>query len=227
MLIADDHELIRFGLVAELRAVDPEARLLEASDHAQVHALLAIHGDIGLILLDLYMPGGDGFELVSQICNQFPEVPVIVVSGSERLTDMRKVIDRGASGYVPKSKTRSVIGAAIRLVLAGGIYIPECLLHPCPAASEELPDPTLLPMPDSVDGAPFAGFTYRQVEVLKLLCKGHSNKSIARELAISTHTVKVHIASVLKLLQVENRTAAAVAARRLGLCGDRGPSSSG
>ncbi|MGF1644731.1 MAG: response regulator [Thiotrichales bacterium] len=219
MLIADDHELIRFGLVAELRALDPKVRPLEASDHAQVQSILETHRDIDLILLDLYMPGGDGFELLSWVCDRNPELSVIVISGSERPADMRKAIDRGASGYIPKSKARSVIVGAIRLVLSGGVYIPECLLHPASEVeSHAAPELSVETEPEVVDGAAPGGFTQRQVEVLKLLCKGYSNKAIARELKITTHTVKIHVATVLKLLQVDNRTAAAMAARQLGFC---------
>ena len=123
---------------------------------------------------------------------------------------MRKALDLGAAGYIPKSAGMGVMLSALRLVLAGGIYVPPNLLH-----TQAAPDPA------SVTEAAAAlspdGLTGRQREVLRLLGEGKANKEIARELDLSENTVKIHVAAVLKALGVNNRTKAAMVARRLGM----------
>ncbi|HFD87021.1 MAG TPA: response regulator transcription factor [Gammaproteobacteria bacterium] len=210
-LVADDHGLIREGLKLQLQALEPDAEVFEAASFEEVNAQIAAIDEVDLLLLDLGMPGGDGMRSLSQLCNRYPEMPIVVVSGAEQREVIEKAIDLGAAGYIPKSMAMNVMMNAIRLVLSGGVYLPENLLRGTPsndespmARAEEAPEP----------------LTQRQVDVLCLMCEGLANKEIARELGISPHTVKIHVAAVLKALHVDNRTQATRKADRYQLCAD-------
>lgn len=212
ILIADDHPLIRDSLSQAVRELDGDAETFQASTAAEVQALLEANPDTELLLLDLIMPGSDGFNLLESVCRDFPEVKVVVLSASEDPGHMRKSLDAGASGFVPKSSRRSITLSALRLVIDGGVYVPPELLSPQATA----PTPTL---PTDIQPS-FAGITPRQQTVLRLLTDGKSNKEIARSLNLSEHTVKIHVASILRSLGVSNRTQAAMIARRKGLAND-------
>lgn len=210
LLVADDHVLLRDGMIAALSALaGPDAIYLEATDAAQVLRLVAEHPDLDLILLDLFMPGANGFELLSQVCALVPGTPVVIVSASEEIARMRKSFDCGASGFVVKSAGRELLLSAVRLVLAGGVYLPSELLRTGTAHPSSPPEqpPSTSPMM----------LTARQQEVLALLEQGQSNKQIARALGLSHHTVKIHVAAILRKLEACNRTQAAGLARRAEL----------
>jgi DNA-binding NarL/FixJ family response regulator len=167
---------------------------------------LATHCDLDLILLDLFMPGANGFELLSQVCGSATAAPLVVLSGSEDVAHMRKALDCGAAGFIPKSAPRAVMLSALRLVLAGGVYLPpELMQAPPPSAARNA-------APDNL-----GALTERQREVLMRLSQGLSNKQIARDLGLSENTVKVHVAAILRALGASNRTEAALQARALGI----------
>ncbi|NCA69197.1 MAG: response regulator transcription factor [Sphingobacteriia bacterium] len=213
LLVADDHVLLRDGMIAALAELaGPDARYLEATDAAQVLRLIGEHPDLDLILLDLMMPGANGFELLSRVCTTLPAVPVVVISASEDPAWMRKSFDCGASGFIVKSAGRELMLSAVRLVLAGGVYMPPELVLTQPARAEGAAVEVSRPMSTSAS-AP-ASLTPRQREVLELLENGHSNKQIARILGLSQHTVKIHVAAILRKLDAANRTAAVALARR-------------
>lgn len=203
ILVADDHALVREGLVHTLRELDPAAEIVEADSASAVHAALAGGPGFDLALLDLFMPGVEGFDLFAAVCDRFPELPVVVLSASEEPAHVRKAIDCGASGYVPKSSGRDVMLSALRLVLAGGLYLP-------PATLAGGDDAAAVPAPAQ---QLLGSLTPRQREVLRLLGAGLSNKEIARRLGLSENTVKIHVTAILRSLQVSNRTAAVVLAR--------------
>jgi DNA-binding NarL/FixJ family response regulator len=214
ILIADDHELIRQGLRQTLQSGALDAEVLEARSAQETLAAIASHRDLDLVLLDLFMPGTGEFELLERLCSELPELPLVVLSGSRNPSHMRHCIDAGAAGFIPKSAGAEVMLKAIDLVLAGGLYIPPELLQPG-GETEELP-PELQPMgglpteiPDSL--------TQRQVDVLRLLGDGLSNKRIARELGLSENTVKIHVTAILRALQLDNRTQAGIVAQKMGL----------
>lgn len=214
ILIADDHALVREGLKTVLQQFAPDTRVLEAGDGAELLHQLAAHTPVDIALLDLYMPGGDGFDLVGRVCDRYPAMPVIVLSASDRPADMRKALDRGASGFIPKSTSQDVMLSAIKLVLSGGVYIPPDLLKGDSEVREQFaPLGPNQPLPDGS----LNHLTERQRQVLGLLAKGKQNKLIARELGLSEHTVKIHVTAILKALGVANRTQAVLAAQRLGL----------
>lgn len=209
LLVADDHVLLRDGMIAALAELaGPDAIYLEATDAAQVLRLVAEHPDLDLILLDLFMPGANGFELLSQVCALVPDTPVVIVSASEEIARMRQSFDCGAAGFVVKSAGRELLLSAVRLVLAGGVYLPPELLRTGTAHTAGPEDhPSTAPM----------ALTARQQEVLALLEQGQSNKQIARALGLSHHTVKIHVAAILRKLEASNRTQAVGLARRAEL----------
>lgn len=198
ILVCDDHTLFREGLELVLAQLDPEAELLGVGNAEDALACIREQGgDLDLVLLDLALPGMDGFQALESIRNEFPAVPTVVVSASERASDARKAIDGGAAGFIPKSTRGKVLVGALQLVLAGGIYAPPELMETAAAATIAL--------------------TPRQEEVLRLLARGLTNKDIARVLGIAEGTVKTHVLRIYEVLEVTNRTEAAMRMRELGL----------
>lgn len=216
ILVADDHELIREGLKGALAGRYPEAEILTADDANSVREHLGSHPGLTLAVLDLKMPGSDGFTLLAEVLHRQPSINAVVVSASEDTGDMVKAIDCGAVGYLTKSMTRNIMMTAIELVMAGGVYLPPALMKP----NVQLPDAST-----RASGADeivqlaqrVARLTDRQRDVLRYICLGKPNRAIAEELNISLHTVKNHVAGVLKALEVKNRTAAAMVAEQLGI----------
>lgn len=206
ILIADDHALIRDGIRGQLRGLGSEVTTVEARDWTETLAAAAAHPDLELALVDLRMPGKEGFAALAELLRTNPSLPVLVLSASEDVRDMRAVLRLGAMGYVSKSEPAAIMLDAIRLVLDGGVYVPPALAGPGfdGQVVSHQPDPAL-------------GLTARQLEVLRLIVEGKSNKEIARVLHLAHATVKVHLAAIFRALEVENRTQAAIAAERLGL----------
>ena len=205
ILIADDHALFREGMRHVLVQLGEDTAIIEAGDYAEVVQQAQAHRDIGLALLDLHMPGKDGFAALDTLSRQFPMLPIVVLSASENRADMQRALDAGAMGFIHKAATAPVMLSALRLVLSGGIYVPPALVQ----TGAEMPSPA----PSS--GA--ASLTPRQLDVLKHVIEGRANKVIAAELGLTEATVKAHITAVFKALKVTNRTQAALAAERLGI----------
>jgi DNA-binding NarL/FixJ family response regulator len=201
IVIADDHVLVRSGMVQLLRELAEHTSVHEAADFPEALALISAHPDCDL---DLNMPGMSGFEALNQFAQRAPTVPVVILSGSENADDMQRALDHGAMGYIPKSESAPVILNALRLVLAGSIYVPPALVrnHRNPAVSNPPGVPALTP---------------RQLDVLAHVIEGKSNKEIARSLGLSEATVKAHVGSIFKTLNVSNRTQAARAAESYDL----------
>jgi len=206
ILIADDHDLVREGLKHTLSRLPARTSFAEAGDAGEVREVLSGSPSVDLVMLDLHMPGANGLELLTSICNEHPDIPVVILSAVEEPHVMQRTIDRGAVGFIPKSAANEVLVSAIQLVLAGGVYIPTGILNKQPGATE--------PIPGTVDSLQVPlQLTDRQMDVLHLLSNGESNKAIARKLGLSEHTVKIHISAIFKTLGVNNRTAAALAYR--------------
>lgn len=207
ILLADDHTLFRAGMRHVLAQLTQEVEIIEAADCEQALQAVASQDDVSLVLLDLHMPGRDGFAALEVFARQYPALPIVVLSASEDRADMRRALDGGAMGFIPKSATAPVLVNALQLVLAGGMYIPPALLQaPLPKESSEAAHTTQA-----------LGLTPRQLDVLALVIEGLSNKVIAAELEVSEATVKAHITAVFKALKVSNRTQAALAMERMGL----------
>ncbi len=215
ILVADDHELIREGLGRALASLADDTEIVQAKDRATVLEQLERHNNIDIILIDLFMPGAKGFDLLITVSNTYSHIPVIVISGSEEPRNMRKSIDNGASGFIPKSATTEIMLSAIKLVYSGGVYIPPGMLIPIQNKRKE-ENGTNVSLIDETRDAAYK-LTKRQKEVLDLMARGMSNKEIARALDISEHTVKIHVTAILKLLNAENRTEAVVMAHNAGI----------
>lgn len=208
IVIADDHVLIREGLQRALTSLDDDIETVQACDRPTLLEQLNQHNDIKIILMDLFMPGANGFELLNYVCTTYAHIPVIVISGAEEPHNMRKAIDNGASGFIPKSASTEIMLSAIKLVSNGGVYIPPDMLKPVKKNHVSMIDETR-------DAA--VKLTRRQKEVLELMARGMSNKEVARALEISEHTIKIHVTAILKLLNAENRTEAVVMAHNAGI----------
>jgi DNA-binding NarL/FixJ family response regulator len=202
ILLADDHALFRAGLRHLLTNFGDRLQIEEAYDYDNTAARLSELDDLDLLLLDLNMPGMRGISAVEELRALAPDVPIIVISVRETAEDVRKAIDAGAMGYIPKSSTPEVMMSALQLVLSGGIYLPPHLLQELPAAE------------NGSDGSDdqLARLTPRQRDVLRLLAKGQSNKQIADVLGLAPGTVKIHISRILRAFKVQNRTQAVIAA---------------
>jgi DNA-binding NarL/FixJ family response regulator len=200
--LADDHPIVRAALKAALFGLGDGTRFVEASDAASALAMVERQPDIDLLLMDLHMPGADGTATVRAIRERMPQLPVAVVSADEDTATVSELLRMGVCGFIPKSDSASVIVSAVRLILAGGTYVPPRLVDA--ASAQRL---------DYVANGARLGLTARQLDVLRLLGQGLSNKLIARELGITEGTVKVHLLAVFRALNVRNRTAAVIAAR--------------
>jgi DNA-binding NarL/FixJ family response regulator len=214
-LIADDHNLIREGIKLLLNRLRESVEVLEADNFDDARKIVAANPDLDLIIMDLFMPGMTGPQGVSIIRNSAPAVPVIVLSMSEDPAHMRDALKFGANGYVPKTSKNGILSNAINLVLDGGIYIPPEMLGGIADTG----------MYDAIAGnnSKKPALTDRQMEVLKLLAQGRTNKDIARILDISDTTVKSHTATIFRLLGAKNRTQAVHYAQRFKLILDDKP----
>ena len=210
ILIADDHPLFRDALKRAVSRVLPEANLLEADSVARLLELAAAHPGADLLLLDLNMPGAQGFNALVHIRGQYPQLPVVVVSAREETAIMHRAIGYGASGFIPKSASLEVIADALGQVMEGQVWLPADVDSDAPGTvgQEEL-------------AARIAGLTPQQFRVMAMLGEGLLNKQIAWEMGVSEATVKAHMTAVMRKLGVSNRTQVLVLTRQLEL--DPGP----
>lgn len=203
ILLIDDHTLFREGLVHVLHALEEEVRILEAADYERALQHAREQPDIDLVLLDLGLPGRDGFSVLDTFAEHYPAMPVVILSASNERSDIQRTLDAGAMGYIPKDTPGAVMLNALRLVLSGGVYVPRNLATLAKEVAE--------------DEQHAGSLTRRQLQVLALLSQGFSNKQIGNELQLAEATVKMHVTSIMKVLGVTNRTQAAMAAEKLGL----------
>jgi DNA-binding NarL/FixJ family response regulator len=213
ILVVDDHPLILEALHHVLRALDSEATILDARTAADGRRLVDEHPDARLLILDLSLPGADGFSLLHELRAAHPEIPVVVLSASDQREDIMRAIDLGAMGYIPKSASSLVMLQALRLVLSGGVYLPSVAL----AMREASPVEPLRAVEGARTTPRELGLTARQAQVLALILQGKPNKVICRELGLAEGTVKIHVAAILRALNVSTRTQAVIEASRLGL----------
>lgn len=206
ILIGDDHLLFREGLRRLLEQLHSDATFVEAGTFGEVVEQCRSGGSFDVVLMDLHMPAWPGFDGLREVQSLQPGVPVVVISASESLADIRGALDHGATGYIPKSSSVKVMMGALNLVFSGGIYVPPGALS---AATEAAPRRRSLDIGDRSSGY---GLTQRQREVLECLRAGKSNKQIAYELGLSEGTVKIHVTAIFKSLGVKNRTQAVIAA---------------
>lgn len=214
ILIADDHRLVIEAVKVKLAELGPDVEFRTALRVEDLQHEAA--DDLDLALIDLTMPGADGYSHIAELRERLPALPIIVLSGVEDPDVMRAAIDLGALGFIPKAYSPDVMLSAVRLVLAGGVFVPQMMLS---GMSHQPPGPPP-GAADAGDRSPSLDqlrglLTERQIDVLRLLSQGKPNKLIARDLGISEGTVKIHLAAIFRALDVRNRTEAVVAARGL------------
>lgn len=208
IIIADDHPLFRAALRQAVTQTVEGVEIIEADSLAAVQDAVVAHNDADLVLLDLHMPGTNGFTGLVFLRGQNPGIPVIVVSGSEEVSVMRRAMEYGASGFIPKSVPLETISEAIVTVLKGDEWLPqEIAQHVDEAVSDE----------DRKFAESVASLTPQQFRVLTMLTEGLLNKQIAYELSVSEATIKAHVTAILRKLGVHSRTQAVIAAQRLGV----------
>lgn len=211
ILIADDHNVVIAGLKGALERAFDDASFSLAHDSAEVFRLLTEKSDHDLALVDLKMPGMDGFEFLSQLCTEFPALKVAVISGVDDPSSIKKAIALGALGFIPKSVTEETLINAVRLVLRGDIYLPTHILK----TSNENNDNQVIPESAIDVKNAYEVLTERQRQIMLLLGEGRSNKDIARQLDLSENTIKVHVSGVLRALNLRNRTQAGVIGEKM------------
>jgi DNA-binding NarL/FixJ family response regulator len=196
VLIVDDHPLVHQTLGMAVRAVLPQSQVHDAFN---LQAALEIGGGLpsdSLVLLDLGLPDCSGIAVLRSFGGVFPDMRIVVVSASESSAVIATALKGGAAGYIPKTSPPEVVVAALRVIVAGGTYIPP----------QVMPEIAQTPV-----------FTARQLEVLQLLAQGASNRDIAKALGIADNTAKQHTHAVFQALNVSTRSQAIVVAARLGI----------
>ncbi|ESR26425.1 response regulator transcription factor [Lutibaculum baratangense] len=207
ILIADDHPLFRDALRNALTVLWPGVEIAEAGSLDELAARIEAWREVDLVLLDLAMPGVRGFSGLLFLRAQFPEVPVIVVSAHDEPNVVRRSLEFGALGFIPKSAGMGTIRQAVETVMQGRTWTPPDF------AGAEAPPPT------SSLSARLATLTPQQVRVLMMLSDGLLNKQIAHQLNVSEATVKAHVSAILQKLGVDSRTQAVIAASRIETSG--------
>jgi DNA-binding NarL/FixJ family response regulator len=208
IIVADDHPLFREALKAAVGRLEAATRFVEADSVASLLVALQSEPDADLLLLDLNMPGAQGFNALVHVRGSRPDLPVVVVSADDDAETIAGALRYGAQGFIPKSTEAGQIGRAIEAVLAGEIHTPPGYLAPRAAAGAD---------EDLRIARRVGELTPQQFRVLGMLCSGLLNKQVAYELDVSEATVKAHVTAILRKLGVATRTQAVLAAGRLAL----------
>jgi DNA-binding NarL/FixJ family response regulator len=198
-----------------LNRLEGDITILEASNYEQAIIHLQKNPDLDLALCDLSMPDKDGFTLISYCRTHFPIVSVVVLSASKQQSDLNRALDSGVLGFIPKDTTSEVMLSALRLIMAGELYIPASMTR----HSNNNPSMT---RHSKNNQNTLESLTPRQQEVVNMMMKGLSNKKIALEIGIAEATIKMHVTAIFKRLGVSNRTEAALAAQKLGIVKSQG-----
>jgi DNA-binding NarL/FixJ family response regulator len=204
LLIADDHPLFRGALREAVSGKFTDVEIAEAGTFEEMSNLLERGADIDLVLLDLAMPGARGLSGLLYLRAQYPSLPVTIVSATDNPAIIRRCMEIGASGFIPKTLEVDSIRTAIATVLAGDLWTPPDVDL---SAADDAETTAML--------ARFATLTPQQVRVLMMLSEGLLNKQIAYELSVSEATVKAHVSAILQKLGVESRTQAVIAASKI------------
>ena len=203
IIVADDHPLFRAALTQAIGTQVDGADVLEA-EHLQ-HLEHQMRSEVDLVLLDMHMPGPNGFSGLIYLRTHFPSVPVVVVSGNEQPSVIHRAMHFGAAGFIPKSSSMTDIIDAVKTILNGGQWVPADL----PAADQAMD------AQDSKFADQLASLTPQQFKVMVMLTEGLLNKQIAYELSVSEATIKAHVTAILRKLGVYSRTQAVIMAGRL------------
>jgi DNA-binding NarL/FixJ family response regulator len=233
VLLVDDHPLILDALKTVIQGLAGDVQVCGVATAQQARETLECNQSFDMVLLDLDLGHTSGFDLLSEFRANYPALPVVVLSASDRSSDVLRSIDMGAMGYVPKRASSTVLFEALRLVMSGGIYVPLMDMggvghsmqrrHTDLTGGNKTTSDSLASVQEHAKNQDFQShpdlnsfeLTPRQKDVLMSLLKGHPNKTIARELHISVETVKDHVAAVLRALNVSSRTQAVLAVSQM------------
>jgi len=210
IIIADDHLLLLDALESYLEMIRSDMEIEKAVSFEQALET-ALERRPDLVILDLNMPGMNGFDGLRKMMDAMPEVPVVLMSGQASAEDVRGSLKRGAAGFIPKDLDGPAMLKALELVLCGGVFVPTLALATDTATTDREGDESY--EPDN----PLGRLTRRQSDVLKLLARGLTNKEIAKELGVKEVTVAVHLGSIFRKLRVSRRTEAVATSVRLGM----------
>ena len=224
VLLIDDHPLILSALKSVILGLGDNVTVTGVSNANAARDTLKASPNFDLVLLDLQLGDTSGFDLLAEMRTAHPSLPVVVISASDRTSDVIRSIDMGAMGFVSKRSSNEVLFEALQQVMSGGVYVPPMSMgsdfSPQPAPE---PTPPLRSLGAQAQQSGFQttphlaslGLTPRQTDVLALLLQGQPNKLIARELGLSVETVKDHVAAVLRALGVSSRTQAVLAVSQM------------
>ncbi len=212
ILLADDHRLVRDGLKFFLERLGPDVKVAEAETFDEALSRAAECDNLQLIILDLVMPGMNGLTGLEVMRARFPDVPVVILSGSYQRNEVINAINRGAHGFIPKTLSGKAMLSALQLVISGEKYVPSVIFSEGQMGGSMGGNG----VGSFSDDSPLQRLTPRERDVLGLLTKGHSNKEIARALGLQEVTVKVHLKGVFRKLGASNRTQAVKIAMQLG-----------
>lgn len=204
-LIADDHPLFREALKAALQPRFVDTHFVESDSLGSTLDTIKEYPDLAMILLDLNMPGCENFYGVIRVCEDYPNIPVVVISASDSASTISKAMGYGAKGFASKVAAVDTIAEAIQTVLTGKTWVPEDLKDKIDNISEDSKDVA----------AKVAELTPKQLQVLKYLQAGQLNKQIAYELNVTEATIKAHISAIFKKLGVNTRTQAVLLVEKL------------
>jgi DNA-binding NarL/FixJ family response regulator len=210
VLMVDDHAMVREGTRLLIAQQGLGCELLEAGCWADARRILVSTPGVDWVLLDLALPDVDGMQALTELRSQHRGIPVVVLSSEEDRTVVLECINRGAMGFIAKASSGTVLADALRIVFAGGVYLPAGIVGKSspPRAPEQ---GVMAATREELAGL---GLTRRQIEVLELMVRGLSNKLIAARLQLAEPTVKTHVAAGLRALNVRNRTQAVFALAR-------------
>ena len=212
-MVVDDHPIMRDAIGQTLAMLSPGCHVEMTASLAETRRRLALGTDYDCVLFDLRLPDCSGFEGLSSIRELRPDLPIVVMSGDIERETIIQCLDLGAVGYIPKTMQADVIMNALRMIVAGHIFVPHELVTGGPLRTN---NPIRLRRQACSDPRQM-GLTERQIDVLRLILRGLPNKLICRELDLAEGTVKVHVSAVLRALGVRNRTQAVIAASEMGL----------
>ncbi len=216
ILLVDDHPLFREGMSMLLRSLLENVSTLEAGSCEEALEKLASTDQVDLMLIDIGLPGMSGLEGLSVVRRDFPDIPVVVLSSNDDRESVLSALDRGAMGFVPKSSSKGVLEAALKLILAKGVYLPANVFLAERAGTDIRMPLTPIGQQRNITCEQL-GLTPRQTDVLHLVLQGKSTKTICRDLNLSISTIKTHTSAALRALNVTTRTQAVIAAGKLGL----------
>lgn len=212
LLICDDHPPIRTAVTYVAREINRDIRIVEAGDASEALAAMEQNQDVDLVLVDLYMPGMSGLDLLSELKQKYPAIPVVVLSSDETRSAVVDALQRGATGYICKSSSTELLAKFLEHALSGRVTLPAAVVY-----GSEADGAGAARAAAGRGASPDLGLTPRQTDVLGCLLRGMSTKQICRELGLSEGTVKSHTVAIFRALNVTTRAQVVIEASRRGV----------